>query len=107
MTNPFSFRGSISRGKYVFTCMATYVTAILVVAYGFVPLLDSYPMAKVIMFIFIIASQWIVTAASAKRLHDLGKPGSYLFAMDKGKYSAFLPYILIFKEGIKNKFKDI
>ncbi|HEX2963385.1 MAG TPA: DUF805 domain-containing protein [Ignavibacteriales bacterium] len=107
MTNPFSFRGSIGRGKYVFTCAATYVIAILFVAYGFVPLLESYPMTKGIMFVFIILSQWIVTAASVKRLHDLGKPGSYLFALDKGKYSAFLPYILIFKEGSKNKFKDI
>ncbi|HEX2865922.1 MAG TPA: DUF805 domain-containing protein [Ignavibacteriales bacterium] len=84
-----------------------YAAAALIVAYGFVPLVSIYPVAKVVMFIFIIAAQWIVTAASVKRLHDMGKPGSYLFALDKGKYSAFLPYILIFKEGTKSKFKDI
>lgn len=73
MTNPFSFKGSIDMKKYIVTCIATYAVMILATLFVFVPLFNCFPVSKFLLFIFIAASQWIVIAASVRRLNDYGK----------------------------------
>ncbi|MGE5352953.1 MAG: DUF805 domain-containing protein [Acidobacteriota bacterium] len=73
MTNPFSFKGSMDRSKYINTCIIAYAIVILSVIFILIPLF-SCCVTKVVMYAFIIASQWAVIAASVRRLHDYGNP---------------------------------
>lgn len=83
MTNPFSFKGSMDKSRYVKTCITAYAIVILSVVFILIPLFSKYPVIKIIMYAFIVASQWAVIAASIRRLHDYGKAGQEDFGLQE------------------------
>ncbi|MCU7495154.1 MAG: DUF805 domain-containing protein [Ignavibacteria bacterium] len=75
MKNPFSFKGSIDRTKYFYTCIIAYTIVIVSVILIIAPLFNSCSVLKAAMYVFIVASQWAVIAASVRRLHGWGQAG--------------------------------
>ena len=96
MTTLFSMRGRVNRKRYVTVAvlanMAIYIVAAATSGH-------HGAAAPVLMALFFIAGQVVVSCHVVRRLHDLGRPGSHFWLLLVPFYNMYLSVLLLFKKG--------
>lgn len=101
MSNPFSIRGRMSRRQYAF-----YTLLIVLISYGFLFAIGSNAVAGgavrnagMLGMMVAIASAILQGLLAVRRLHDLGKPGHYVWLFLVPFYNIYFSLILCFERG--------
>lgn len=102
MSNPFSIRGRMSRRQYAF-----YTLLIVLISYGFLFAIgssavsggDAVRNAGMLGLMVAIASAILQGLLAVRRLHDLGKPGRYVWLFLVPFYNIYFSLILCFARG--------
>lgn len=78
----FSFEGRISRSTYWFASLGAgvvFMAVLFAVLFAVILVTDSETMANVVSLVMYIPMAWVSFAIQAKRWHDRGKSGFWIF----------------------------
>lgn len=77
----FSFEGRVSRGQFWGFQLAMMITSIIVGSFAALIQGDGVGLHYFFIPLFMITALWASIAIYVKRLHDLGKPGTWFFLL--------------------------
>ena len=102
MSNPFSIRGRMSRRQYaVYTFLIVLVSYAFAFAIGYASAVSENDVhnAGMLGLMVAVASCILQLLLSVRRLHDMGKPGRYVWLLLIPFYNIYFSLVLCFTRG--------
>ena len=92
-----SFRGRLNRGDYAIILLSGYIIPLAMFLYLYRT--EDTELITAIEYLLIVIMLWVFFAATARRFHDIDKPGWACLAVFVPIVGIFTPFVLLFIPG--------